>query len=317
MHQQRPLKVGLELIMLYDPPFWNLTEFNDFYNPAVLSPEKFWDRALDTVADTGVDGIEITWGPGNWQSALTRYGSGKAFKDALDQRGLELCSCFVASLVVNGGWHAGDDPSEVVNEITECSAFLADAGCDILITGLPLRRTWNAEPPMFVDHAYAEELAGVINAMGYAAARNGVRLAIHPEAHAVFWLKRDIDLFLSLTDPVYVWFCPDTCHITLGRGDPVEIMREHKGRLLISHWKDARGAVPVRYPIDENVFKSHHPFMARMGEGQVDWHSVVRLMREISFSGWAVLELDAAADPPMQIREAAQFADRMLRATYE
>jgi inosose dehydratase len=169
---------------------------------------------------------------------------------------------------------------------------------------------------MFVDHAYADELAGVINRMGYTAAKNGVKLAIHPETHAVFWLKRDIDLFLSLTDPVYVWFCPDTCHITLGGGDPIEITREHKGRLLIGHWKDARGKVEVKQPIDANVFKSHHPHMARVGRGEVDWRGMIRLMREIDFKGWAIIELDAAANPPEQMREAVEFVQRTLLPTY-
>jgi len=310
------MKWGVDLITLYDPPFWGITEFNDFYDKALLPPDKFWDRALDTVAEAGIDGIEITFGPGHWRNALDRYGSAAKFKTALDQRGLELCSGFNAGLVIDGGWHPGDDPSEVLEEVAAYSAFLAEAGCEIMIAGLPMRKSWNAEPPMFVDHAYAAELADVINRMGYTAAMNGVKLAIHPETHAVFWLKRDIDLFLSLTDPVYVWFCPDTCHITLGGGDPVEIIREHKGRLLISHWKDARGQVPVQHPIDEDIFKSHHPYMARVGRGEVDWRSMIRLMREIDFNGWAIIELDAATNPPGQMRDAREFVGRTLLPTY-
>ena len=77
-----------------------------------------------------------------------------------------------------------------------------------MIAGLPMRQSWDDDPPLFVDHAYAMDLAGLINQMGYVALKRGVRLAIHPETHAVFWLRRDLDLFMALTDPVYVWFCP-------------------------------------------------------------------------------------------------------------
>jgi sugar phosphate isomerase/epimerase len=185
-----------------------------------------------------------------------------------------------------------------------------------MIAGLPLRRSWDATPPMFIDMAYAEELAGVINRMGYTAAKSGVKLAIHPETHAVFWLKRDIDLFLSLTDPVYVWFCPDTCHITLGGGDPVEISRAHKERLLILHLKDARGTVPVQYPIDENIFKSHHPHMAQVGKGEVDWKGMMRVLRDAKFQGWAILELDAASNPPATMKGAVEFVSDTLLGTY-
>ncbi len=316
METKGNLKFGVDLITLYDPPFWGVTEFNDFYDKSVLPPEKFWDRALDTVAEAGIDGIEITFGPGHWRNALERYGSPRAFQEALQSRGLELCSGFNAGLVINGGWHPGDSDEEILEEVAAYSEFLHEAGCEIMIAGLPLRRSWDAEPPLFVDVAYAQELAGVINRMGYTAAKHGVKLAIHPETHAVFWLKRDIDLFLSLTDPVYVWFCPDTCHITLGGGDPIEIIRNQKERLLIAHWKDAKGTVPVQYPIDENIFKSHHPHMARAGRGEVDWRAMIRLMRDIQFKGWAILELDAAADPPAQMQAAREFVETTLLSTY-
>ena len=38
-----------------------------------------------------------------------------------------------------------------------------------------------------------------------------------------------------------------------------------RGRVIITHWKDALSGVPVKYPIDENIFRSHHPFFARVG----------------------------------------------------
>jgi sugar phosphate isomerase/epimerase len=316
METRRNVKYGVDLITVYDPAFWGLTEFNDFYDKSILPPKRFWDRALDTIAEAGIDGIEVTFGPGHWRNALERYGSPKAFNEALASRGLELCSGFNADLVINGGWHPGDDVTELLDNVASYADFLQAAGCEIMIAGLPLRRSWNAEPPMFVDMAYAQELAGVINRMGYTAAKHGVKLAIHPETHAVLWFKRDIDLFMALTDPVYVWFCPDTCHITLGGGDPIEITRAHKERLLICHWKDARGRVEVKYPIDENIFKSHHPYMAQVGLGEVDWKGFMRLLRDVRFQGWAILELDAGSNPPAVMKGGVEFVRNTLLGVY-
>ena len=39
------LKFGVDLITLYDPSFWGITDFNSFYDNTVLSPDVFWDRA--------------------------------------------------------------------------------------------------------------------------------------------------------------------------------------------------------------------------------------------------------------------------------
>jgi sugar phosphate isomerase/epimerase len=68
--------------------------------------------------------------------------------------------------------------------------------------------------------------------------------------------------------------------------------------------------------IDENIWKSHHPYMARPGQGIVDWQGMARLMREIKYEGWAVLELDAGPNPPMQIREAREFMERSVLHAY-
>ena len=310
------LKWAIDMITLYDPGFWGVDDFNKFYDNSVLSPHDFWDRALDTVASTGIQGIEVTFGPGHYKNALERYGSAEKFQAALSSRSLEVCSGFYTGLVLGGDWQDEQRQKEIYEEVADYADFLAAAGSDIMVAGLPMRTSWDAEPPVFVNHDYASRLADVINRMGYVCAKRGVRLAIHPETHAVFWLKRDIDLFMLLTDPVYVGFCPDTAHLTTGGGDATEIVRQHRGRVIIAHWKDALSGVPVKYPIDENIFRSHHPFFARVGTGEVDWPAWTRMLRDTGYQGWAIIELDAAANPPETIRAAKAYVDATLRPIY-
>jgi sugar phosphate isomerase/epimerase len=314
--EDRNLRFGVDLITLYDPSFWGMEDFNAFYNNDLLSPDVFWDRALDTLAEAEVDGVEITFGPGHWKNALTRYGSAGAFAEAVKERGLVVCSGFYTGLVLGGDWRPEERRKSILEEVAEYADFLADAGCDIMIAGLPMRRSWDDDPPLIVDHAFANDLAGLINQMGYIALKRGVRLAIHPETHAVFWLRRDLDLFMQLTDPVYVYFCPDTAHITTGDTNPVDVLRDHHQRIIISHWKDAKGRPPIQYPIDENIFRSHHPYFAMVGTGEVDWISWVKTLRDIQFEGWAILELDAAPDPPAQLAIAKRFVETTLSPIY-
>lgn len=316
MADGRNLRFGVDLITLYDPPFWGVPNFNDFYNNAVVSPEMFWDRALDTVAATGVDGIEVTFGPGHWRNALTRYGSADKFKDAVSQRGLEVCSGFYTGLVLEGDWRPAERQAAVIEDVGAYADFLHEAGADIMVCGLPMRTSWDAEPPAFVDLDYVHGLSDLLNRMGYATLRRGVRLAIHPETHAVLWLKRDLELFLLLTDPIYVNFCPDTAHITLGGTDPCDVLAEHHQRVILTHWKDAKGRMPKHYPIDENIFRAHHPYFSRVGTGEVNWGRWIRLLREIGYQGWAILELDAASDPSHQIVAAREFVESCLLPIY-
>lgn len=323
MQEKGNLKFGVDLITLYDPSWWGLDDFNKFYDKSALPPEVFWDKALDTVAESGITGIELSFGPGYWKNAMERYGSASAFMTQIKDRGLEICSGFNTDLVLKGtdlllreDWESEAYQKELYDRTADYAEFLAECGCDIMIVGLPLRKSWDAESPMFVDHELASGLANIINRMGYIAEKRGVRVAIHPETHAVLWFKRDIDLFLSLTDPVYVNFCPDTAHITTGGGNPVEIARNHRGRVIISHWKDGLTGVPVKYPIDENIFRSHHPFFQRVGVGQVDWASWARMLRDTNFEGWAIIELDAAPNPPKTMAAAKHFVDTTISPIY-
>jgi sugar phosphate isomerase/epimerase len=316
MSRQENIRFAVDLITLYDPKFWQVDDFNAFYDRSVMTPQRFWDRALDTVAATGVEGIEITFGPGHWQNALANYGSASGFQKALQSRNLEVCSGFYTGLVLDGDWRPRERQAAVLDEVASYADFLQEAGAGIMVAGLPMRRTWDAEKPQFVDAEYARGLADLINRMGYTTLKRGVRLAIHPETHAVFWLRRDLDLFLLLTDPAYVYFCPDTAHITLGGSDPCDVVEYHHQRVILTHWKDAIGRMQVHFPIDQNIFKAHHPYFARVGTGQVDWGRWIRVLRNIDYQGWAILELDAASDPAAQIIAARQFVERSLLHVY-
>lgn len=310
------LRFAVDLITLYDASLWGVENYNEFYNNAILSPEVFWDRALDLLATTGIEGIEVTFGPGNWRSALSRYGSAEAFSKAVASRGMEVCSGFYTGLVLDGDWRPEQRQADILSEVNDYARFLNAVGSDIMVVGLPMRKTWDADDPMFVDMDFAKRLGDLLNRMGYAALRQGVRLAIHPETNAVFWLRRDLDLFMLVTDPAYVYFCPDTAHITLGDTDPCDVLQAHHQRVILTHWKDAKGRMPVHYPIDENIFRAHHPYFARVGTGEVNWGRWIRVLRDIAYEGWSVIELDAASRPVEVIKEARTFVETSMLPVY-
>jgi sugar phosphate isomerase/epimerase len=309
------IKFGIDTITLYSPKYWDQKDWWAFQDPDCIAPEKFWDRALDTVAMTGASGLRLSFGPAQWRHALKRYGTPEKFQDAIHRRALELAGV----LFVEMGRGNMFDPTrreQVIEEMRQCADFVKAAGGGIIAMGLPARKTWSENPPLVVDLEYAKYISDMVNEMGYETLKRGVKLALHPKTHGTFWLKRDIDLFMMLTDPIYVFFCPDTAHITLGGGDPVRILDEHRYRVIMNDWKDARRALPWHYTIDKNHLTDIHPHYAFVGEGIVDWKAWVNKLKEIGYTGWSIVELDATDDPVVQTKQAFKYIQDNLKSIY-
>jgi len=309
------LKFGIDTITLYSPSYWGLNKWWDFQDPEVISPENFWDKALDTVVEMGAEGLRLSFGPARWRYALKRYGTAEKFQGALQQRGLELAGV----LFVEMGTGDMFDPKrqqEIISEVSACADFVKAAGADIIAVSLPHRRMWSDDPPLFVDADYVKGLANLLNRMGYETLKRGVRLALHPKVHGTLFLKRDIDLYMLFTDPLYVNFCPDTSHISFGGSDPIRIIDEHRARVIMTDWKDIRRTVPWHFKIDKDHLVNMHPHYAFVGEGLVDWTGWIKKLREIDYKGWAIVELDATESPIEQTKKAFSFIEKNMSPIY-
>jgi sugar phosphate isomerase/epimerase len=324
MTEFRNIKFATDLVTFYDPRFWGMSggmdSLRELFTSGGWNPLRFWEHILDTAREAGLDGIEITFAPGDWHSAKAAYGSPHSFASALSEHGLELCSGFFSTRIPGTDRYAdfGDpnDHQQLLEMASGYAEFLNECGSEILITALPLRASLDADPPVFVDLKRAETIADLVNRMGYTTLKQGVKLALHPEAFTMFRNSRDVDLFMLLTDPSYVFLCPDTAQFTVAGSDPIEIVRRHGDRLVITHWKDATGAAPADVPIDETIYDRQIQWFAAVGTGVVDWPTWLRLLRDIQYRGWAVLELDAAPDPLGELKQIKQYVNRALTPIY-
>lgn len=324
MTETRKIRFATDLVTFYAPSFWGGSGDMGDIEAAIAGggwdPIRFWERILDSSHAAGLDGIELTFRPGDWHSALAAYGSSQGFAAALKERGLELCSGFFSTRIPGTDRYANfADPADHARLIEMASAyaeFLQGCGAQILVTALPLRTSRDADPPRFVDLQLATSIADVLNRIGYATLKYGVKLALHPEAFSMLRNSRDADLFMLLTDPTYVFLCPDTAQFSVAGSDPVAIVQRHRDRLLLTHWKDAAGPAPEDVPIDETIYARQVQWFAPVGTGIVDWPAWMRLLREIRYEGWAVFELDSAADPVGELRRIRQYVDTALAPIY-
>ncbi|MFF4029250.1 sugar phosphate isomerase/epimerase family protein [Streptomyces sviceus] len=308
-------RFATDVVTFYHPGFWDLDSADAVRDWAADHPDRFWRRVLDTLAETEVTGIELTFAPGGIDSALRGYGSALAFRRELAGRGLAVVSAFIADSDAPD-WRHGDNLPAIVADAERRAAFLAEVGAEVLVAGLPMRATYGTRPPFFVDAAYMTRMADIAHAVGEAVSRYGVRLAFHTESHSTLWYERDIDLFMALTDPRYVWLCPDSCHIALGGGDPVAVARRHTPRTALAHWKDAVAPIDVHLTIDETVYARQQPYMAELGTGIVDWEGWADAMSATPGADTVLIELDEAADPVAALRSGTAVAKRALAAQF-
>ena len=246
---------GVDLITFFHPGFWGMANEEEVVAYGNAQPRPFWDRMLDTLEQSGVTGIELTFAPFGADGLIAAYGSHEAAGAELARRGLAIASGFFADIAIEGGaieGGIGDPETEArwLRKGDELARALAGWGSDVMVIGLPMRTSWDAVPPVFVDLGAAQQAADFSNRLGALTLRHGVRLALHTEAHSMFCQPRDIDLLLLLTDPVYVGFCPDSAHILLSGGDPAAIAARHAnasssptGRTPPARWRSTSPSI--------------------------------------------------------------------------
>ncbi|MFI5879206.1 sugar phosphate isomerase/epimerase family protein [Streptomyces sp. NPDC051554] len=304
-------RFATDVVTFYHPDFWDLPSADAVRAWALAHPERFWERVMDALDEAGVTGIELTFAPGDIESALRAFGSAQGFRRELVSRGLAVVSAFVAG-EDSPDWRDADNLPAIVADAERRAAFLVDVGAELLVAGLPMRTTFGTRPPLFVDAAYMTRMADIAHAVGEAVSRQGVRLAFHTESNSTLWYERDIDLFMAFTDPRYVWLCPDSCHIALGGGDPVAVARRHAQRVALAHWKDAVRPIDVELTIDETVFAQQQPYMAELGSGIVDWNGWADVMSRTPGADTVLIELDEAADPVAALLAGRAVASSVL-----
>jgi sugar phosphate isomerase/epimerase len=299
-------RLATDIITFYHPKFWGLESSTEL-NPWVAAHvDQFWQKIFDALVETGVTGLELTFDPGSIENVLKAFGTAEAFKSELDSRGLAVVSCFMGEVL-----RAENDLGKTVADAQRRADFLVAVGGDILATGLPMRKTRGERPPMFVDAAFMAGCANVAHVVGEAISHQGIKLAIHTESNSTLWYERDIDLFMSLTDPRYVGLCPDSCHITLGGGDPVRVAERYNQRITLAHWKDAVGIMDADLVIDASVYDQQQRYMADFGAGVVDWAAWSEAMKATPGKDIILLELDAAPDPVAALKAGRAVVDRV------
>ncbi|KRE36482.1 sugar phosphate isomerase/epimerase family protein [Paenibacillus sp. Soil724D2] len=211
------------------------------------------------------------------------------FKALFEQHDLVLSALY-------GGGRFSDPMqfNETVAYNTRVAKFAALNGSDRIVLG--------PRGPRTAGGTTLEELKIAARAMNESAKRCydlGVKACVHPHLHTELQNENELDAIMEMTDPNFVFFCPDTAHLTKAGMDPVTVMRRYKDRIAYMHIKDVTPDDPDRSKFPVLTGDEALPIFCELGLGTIDFPAVVRLLEEIHYDGWMTIEIDQSTSTPL------------------
>lgn len=276
------------------PCSWGSLEFEGMEGQGVG-----FAQMLDELRATGYTGTEL----GDWGYMPTEAA---ALREELARRGLTLTGAFVPVALRDPAAHAAG-----VAQALKVARLLADAGDParppFLVladdNGANLSRTRNAgriTPTMGLSAdewrtfaAGAELVAGVVREGA------GLRTVFHHHCAGFVETPDEIATLLELTDPALLGLVFDTGHYVYGAGrddgDGVREALERFGeRIWYVHFKDCHPGVAreARAQGWDYFAAVGRGVFCELGQGCVDFASVVDWLRERGYSGFVTVEQD-------------------------
>ena len=243
--------------------------------------------AINEIAALGYAGIQVR---ANMFAQFRNQPS--ALRDILAQHELALVALSSGDVII--------DPAAEAKMLAEHAArarFVHDVGgaflqvTDAGVTGRP------------VTEDDCTRLAGLLTEIGKRSADVGIPLAYHPHMGTIGEKPDDADRILAAADAQYVKLLLDVAHYQQGGGDPAVAIRRHKDRLAFLHLKDV-----------EAVSTAPGYRFVELGRGHVNLDAVFTALRDVSFDGWAVVELDSVPDPSRTPNDSAAINKRYLES---
>jgi inosose dehydratase len=254
--------------------------------------EYSYGRVLDEIAAAGYAGTEL--GPYGFLPS-----NPPQLQHELQQRGLRLCSAFVAMPLGDGA-----PPASGLEPVQRTAELIASAGATMLILSDELTPERSAVAGR-LQEANAlgwnedewQRAVGAIRAVVECCRRYCLGVAFHHHVGTHVETPDEIERLLSLFPPEELGLCLDSGHCVYGGGEPVDLVYRHGGRVRWVHLKDvnrARLEEARQLRLDFHRAVRHGVFAA-LGQGIVDFGRLLRLLAQKGYGDWVVVEQDVLA----------------------
>jgi inosose dehydratase len=241
--------------------------------------------AIDDISSLGYTGIQLR------SNVLAPFGERPAELSALlAKRGLTFVALSSGSIRVDN-----PDTAAMIDTHVRNARFLREAG------GLYLQLTVDRPTGRAVADVDYVNAGRLLADIGRRTADLGIPLGFHPHMGSLAERPAELDRVMDAADSRYVRLLLDVAHYQQGGGDSVGAIRRYRDRLLFLHIKDVRNT-----PSDTG-----YQFV-ELGQGRVNVRDIFAALTEVSFRGWAVVELDAVPETTRSPKESAAISKRYL-----
>jgi inosose dehydratase len=251
-----------------------------------------YQQVLAEMVETGYAGTEL----GDWGFMPSNP---EELREVLEEKNLQLLGAFVPVALANEQSHDAG-----VGLALKTAGLMFDAGYKSAFivladeNGSVDERTKNAgriAPEMGLsENQWKTFAAGAEKVARAVKDAYGMRTVFHHHCAGYVETPQEVAKLMELTDPELLGLCLDTGHYALGGGNPVDALEKYYHRIWHVHFKDFDPKVgEAARNHNYDYFKSvEEGVFCELGKGNVDFGSVVNILKNNGYEGWIVVEQD-------------------------
>jgi inosose dehydratase len=251
-----------------------------------------YQQVLSEMVETGYAGTEL----GDWGFMPSNP---EELNKVLDEKKLQLLGAFVpVALAKEEAHNAG------VLQALKTAGLMFNAGYKSAFivladeNGSIEERTKNAgriTPEMGLNENQWKTFAEGAERVAHAVKdKYGMRTVFHHHCAGYVETPNEVAKLMELTNPDLLGLCLDMGHYAFGGGNPVEALKKYYDRIWHVHFKDFDPKVgQAARENNYDYFKSvEEGVFCELGNGNVDFESIVAILNEKGYDGWIVVEQD-------------------------
>ncbi len=155
-------------------------------------------------------------------------------------------------------------------------------------------------PELSLESAQMQNFAENANRIAHAVREHtGLKTVFHHHCAGYIETPEELERFLTLTDPDLVGLVFDTGHYLYGSGTNdasivTEALERWQERVLYVHFKDLEPEIAARARAEGWDYKTAigRGVFCELGQGCIDFGSVIGKLNEIGYRGWVTVEQD-------------------------
>lgn len=270
------------------PVSWGVMEVEGW------SGQKPYSKMLDEMAEAGYAGTEL--GPYGYLPTEPEH-----LIAELAARGLQLVSAFVPIPLAEPEHH-----EKSFQEAIRVARLLARAGAKLIVLADEMSETRMAVAGRVIEERdgmkehHWDGAAKILSHVAVACRELGLATVFHHHVGTLVETPKEIERLCASTDSSLLGICLDTGHYFYGGGDPAEAVQKYGSRIRHVHLKDVRSEVLGEARQDALGFLEavRRGVFCELGEGAVDFPTIIEELTACGYDGWAVVEQDVDADQP-------------------